>query len=160
MLAIQFFTTVCSSFQSVKHGGVAILAKQVIVQALQWLQIKAETKGKEKYTNLVVMENTCFMLQELNKLSKLEKSQMMKSINYGEQTPLDQAIKETRIIFTKAFKAYCNEQYMFNFVNLLYEEKHSKGGEEVQKIYTKWFQKKEYAHQGHNKMMKRIKKHL
>jgi len=41
---------------------------------LAWLVDKCEQKGNEKYTNLVIMENTFYMLQMLGKLqsSQLE----------------------------------------------------------------------------------------
>lgn len=106
------------------------------------------------------MENACFMLQELSKLSKLEKSQTRLTVNSSDVSALDQAIKETRLVFTKAFKAYCNEQYNYMFKNLIEQEGKSKNAEETTKIYNKFFQKKEYAHASLTRMMKRVKKHL
>jgi hypothetical protein len=73
------------------------------------------------------------MLQELSKLNKQEKAQAKMSINYldVDSYPLDAAIKDVRIVFTKAFKNYCLEQYNYMFKNLLAEEGKSKSGEET-----------------------------
>ena len=95
--------------------------------------MKAETK--EKYTQLVVMENTCFMLQELSKLSKLEKSQNKANVAKGDQSVLDQAIKDTRLVFTKAFKNYCTDQYSYMFKNLIADEAKLKSPEKIRKLY-------------------------
>ena len=106
------------------------------------------------------MENTCFMLQELSKLSKLEKSQTKATVVKNDQSVLDLAIKDTRIVFTKAFKGYCTDQYSYMFKNLIAEEGKLKNAEETRKLYLKFFLKKEYAHSSHSRMIKRVKKHL
>ena len=46
MMSLQFLTTMCTYFHSSKHGGQAILCQQIILPALKWLQIKAETNPK------------------------------------------------------------------------------------------------------------------
>jgi hypothetical protein len=107
------------------------------------------------------MENTCFMLQELSKLSKQERAHSKQSINYlGDDFPLDAAIKEVRIVFTRSFKTYCTEQFNYMFRNMIQEEGKAKSGEEIKRIYEKFFLKKVYAHNSHTRMMQRVHKHL
>lgn len=54
---------------------------------------------------------------------------------------------------------YIEEQFRYNYKNLIDEEK-GKGDEELKKIYQKWFLKPSYAHAGLDKMTKRVQKHL
>lgn len=46
------------------------------------------------------------------------------------------------------------------FKNLIAEEAKMKNAEEMQRLYQKFFLKKDYAHSSHTRMMKRVKKHL
>lgn len=85
---------------------------------------------------------------------------MLEELKKLQSSQLDYTISELKLVHREALLGYIEEQFQYNYKNLMKEEAASKDQESVKKVYQKWFFKSEYAHAGLDKMCKRIKKHL
>jgi hypothetical protein len=70
LLVIEYMTkSLCPTIDRAESvSDNTLIWDSLMERLLAWLVEKCEQKGNEKYTNLVIMENTFYMLQMLGKL--------------------------------------------------------------------------------------------
>ena len=72
MLAVKYIFANCRSFYCVKMSGDTIIYGEIVSKVLNWIsQVGQASLNKQgKYTQLMLMENTFYMLDELTNLNE------------------------------------------------------------------------------------------
>ena len=66
MMAVQYMVALCRNYVDAKTSGESLLYKNLCSKLLSWLMKVANANPKYgKYTNLVLMENTYYIVEEL-----------------------------------------------------------------------------------------------
>ena len=66
LFVVEYFIANCNQICDGKIGGYAIINRDLVMKTYTWLF--AVSRKEPKYTNLVLMENTYWMLEEMNRI--------------------------------------------------------------------------------------------
>ena len=154
MLVVEYLVASCNLVCDQKVGGYDIIKKSLVLKICDWLL--AVSNRDPKYTNLVQMENTFWMMEEIQRIQLKYEDQQQENA----KVLLDLAQAEISERYKKAFDLYVEENMEYHFNEKLTQKQIGKSNQEVRILFEKVFPKKEKVHEELKKMMKRVSKHL
>ena len=155
MFVLEYFIANCNQICDRQLGGYGIIKQDLVLKTYMW--VLGVSQKEPKYTKLVLMENTHWMLEDLQRIhSKYsqERADAVAKLVKDAQIQLKSRFKE-------ALRDYIDEIFDYQFKDkLLTKKENLKSNGEKIALYEKVFPKKEKAHKDIKEMMARVTKHL